>query len=279
MFIFIMPKKLISEQQVINAAKLLVSSGKSLTLAAIRMHLGSSGSDSTIHKYLKKWKQKCFERDTNQQNLSELHNKYIEEKEHLEQNLNKQVVQNEYYVQELINIEKINIALKEKINHLQTANQELQLKLTVAETTNNALEQVTQKIQNKLDLNTNATIQKMQQTIDGLKVELKKINEISIEALREASTRGHELLMQEKVTSINLQAKVDNLHKEVIDSKKQLYDLQLKNQTQKQTLLRQIDWQQKIIKNHVGFEKLRELIGEQEVMLHFNNKSGVAHGK
>ena len=51
----------------------------------------------------------------------------------------------------------------------------------------------------------------MQQTIDDLRLELKTINETSIAALRETSNKGHELLMQEKVNSINFQAKIDSV--------------------------------------------------------------------
>ena len=119
----------------------------------------------------------------------------------------------------------------------------------------------------------------MQKMIDSLRAELKTLNETSLFTLRETSDKGHEALMQEKVTSINLQSKIDSLNKELTDTKKQLYDLQLKMQTQKQTLLRQIDWQQKVIKDHVGIERLRELVGEQEVVLNFNGTPGVVYGK
>jgi hypothetical protein len=144
---------------------------------------------------------------------------------------------------------------------------------------NNFLEQTTTDIKNKLENNDNKTIQTLQQTVDNLRSELKKINETSLEALRIASTTGHEALMQEKVTSINLQAKLDSLHKELADSKKQLFDATLKYQAQTQALLRQIDWQQKIIKEQIGDDKLRELTAEPELMLNFNSKLGAAYAK
>lgn len=252
-----MPKKLISEEQVIHAANLLANSGKSLTLAAVRIHLGAKGSNATIHKYLKKWKHECFKQSSNQQNSSEPYNNNIEEKRILEQTLHKQLTQNEHYAQELISAEKTNIVLKEKNHQLQIANQELQQKLTTVEITNNALLQTTQEINNRLDANDNKTIQKMQQTIDDLRMELKTLNETSLTALRETSNKGHETLMQEKVTIINLQAKVGRLNNELLESKKQLNEALIVNQVQTRALSKQIEWQQKIIEEYIGDDQLK----------------------
>ena len=139
------------------------------------------------------------------------------------------------------------------------------------------MEQVNQKIQNRLDANDNETIKKMQQIIDGLMAELKTLNETSLTAVRETSTNGHEILMQEKVTSINLQAKIDNLHKDLIESKNQLNVALLKSQVQTQPLLRQIELQQKIIQEYVDVEKLRQL--EEKSKLNFNSQVEVGYGK
>lgn len=270
-----MPKKTITEQQVINAANLLANSGKSLTLAAVRIHLGAKGSNVTIHKYLKKWKHECFKQGSNQQNFSEPYNNYIEEKRILEQTLHKQLTQNEHYAKELISAEKTNIALKEEINRLHIANQELQLRLTAVESTNNALLQTTQEINNRLDLNDNKIIQNMQQTIDDLRMELKTLNETSLTALRETSNKGHETLMQEKVTSINLQAKIDSLNTELLESKKQLHEAIMTAQVQNISLLRQNEQLQKIIQER-GLDKLPQL--EEESVLKFA-KEVAAYGK
>ncbi len=276
-----MTKKLIYQKAVIKVAKELVLTDRHPTVAAIRSRL-QSGSETTIYKYLSQWKQECFKKAIDNSNCftPQLNQTIdLEEKRNLEQTLNKHVAQNEYYAQELINAEKTNISLKEQNHQLQTTIQELQLKLSKAETINNTLEQVNQKIQNRLDINDSNTISKMQQTIATLHVELKTLNETSLSALRDTSTKGHEALMQEKVTSINLQTKIDSLNKELMDNKHQSHDAGLKHQVQTQTLLRQINWQQKIIQDHIDNEKLRELIGEQELMLNFNNKLGAAYGK
>jgi hypothetical protein len=193
--------------------------------------------------------------DKNQKSIEEL----VERKHDLEKTLQKQTTQTKHYVQELINSEKANIALKEENHQLQITNQELKLRLTAAEATNNNLLQTTQEINNRLDINDNKIIQSMQQTIDDLRVELKTLNETSLTAIRETSNKAHETLMQEKVTSINLQTKIDSLHKELDQSHKQLELEQQNWQMQHLILQKQIKLQQKIIQTHLSQEKLQQL--------------------
>ncbi len=256
-----MSRKGVSKQQIFEIAKEMVFSDQLPTAIKIRAKL-TTGSMATIQKYLQEWKKTCFSKasivltpNTETQEYHEL----IEEKRVLTESFNKQTKQNEYYAQELINAEKANIALKEENRQLQIANQESQLRITGAEAANNALERVTQKIQNELDFSTNETIQKMQQTIDDLRAELKKLNETSLSALRDTSTKGHEVLMQEKVISINLQAKIDSLNKELLESNKQLNATVMKSQVQTGSLLRQIEQLEKIIQEHLSLEKLLQL--------------------
>lgn len=269
-----MPKKLITEQQVINAVKLLVINGKPLTLAAVRMHLGSNGSDSTMHKYLKKWKEECFKKavisideDIIQINQSKISKgeEILEKTCNLEKTLSKQITQNEQYAQELINAEKTNVALKAEIHQLQTTIQKLQLELTEIKIANNCLEQIIQEIQSRLELNDNKTIVQQQQLIEALRAELKELNTKSMKAMQELSSSGHELLMQEKVTSINLQAKIDGITKELLENKKQLELANFKAHVHIQSLQRQIDQQQKILKNYLNLAQLQELAQRMEV--------------
>jgi len=274
-----MARKGISKQRIFKAAQEIAIRGELPTAIKVRSTL-ATGSITTIQKYLQEWKIDCFKNTIlhKELNIDTYNNDELAEKNCiLEQTLRKQITQNEHYAQELINAEKTNIALKEEVHQLQTTIQELQLKLNKAETINNTLEQVNQKIQNRLDANDNETIKKMQQIIDGLMAELKTLNETSLTAVRETSTNGHEILMQEKVTSINLQAKIDNLYKDLIESKNQLNVALLKSQVQTQPLLRQIEWQQKIIQEHVEVEKLRQL--EEKSKLNFNSQVEVGYGK
>lgn len=272
-----MSRKGISKQQIFQETKEIVFSNQIPTAFKIRAKL-KTGSIATIQKYLQEWKMDCFKNDFlhKELNLTKYNNSELAEKNStLEQELNKQLSKNEHYAQELIYTEKANIELKEEKHQLNFTNQKLQLKLSAAEKTNNALEHVTQKIQNELNLNTNETIQKMQQIIDGLRLELKTVNETSIIALRETSNQGHEALMQEKVTSINLQAKIDSLTKELLESKKQFNEAIKIAKVQIRTLSRQNEQLQKIIQEQ-NLDKSTQL--EEGSSVQFS-KGVVAYGK
>jgi len=253
-----MPRNGISKQKVIQAIKEMLLNDHVPTTLKLREKL-KSGSASTIQKYLQEWRKNCFKNAnfdlSENTDINPYNNELLEKYRILEQNLNKQINKNEHYAQELINAEKNNVAFKEENHQLQIANQELKLKLTAADSANNTLLQTTQKIQNQLDLNTNTIIQEMQQTIDDLRLELKTLNETYINALRETSTQGHEALMQEKVNSINLQTKIDNLTKELLDSKKKAYEASMTAQVQNRSLSRQNEQLQKIIEEN-GLDKL-----------------------
>jgi len=267
---------LISRQDVLKAIESVILDGSNPTVTAVKLKLNSK-SEATIYKYLHQWKQQCFmNMVTNKVNFEQIESNLEEKDNQLKLELQKQLYKNEHYTQELIAAEKANIALKEENRQLQTANQELQLRLTAATATNNTLEQVTQKIQHELNLNTNETIRNMQQTIDGLRAELKILNETSLSALRDTSNKGHEALMQEKVTGINLQAKIDGLTKELLENKKQLNEAITSAQLQTRSLLRQNGQLQKIIQEH-GLDKLPQL--EEELRLNFNTKEAAFYGK
>jgi chromosome segregation ATPase len=278
----ILARKGVNKQQIFEIAKEIAFSNNQLpTAISIRDKL-ATGSMATIQKYLQEWKMDCIKKACLNKELN-VFSTYIpnrinesdEKNRSLEQSLSKQVKKNEYYAQELISVEKTNVELKEENRQLNFTNQELQLKLSTAEKTNNALEQVTQKLQHELNLNINATIQKMQQTIDDLRLELKTLNETSINALRETSNQGHQALMQERVVSINLQAKIDSLTKELSENKKQLHEAIMTAQVQNRSLLRQNEQLQKIIQEY-GFDKLPQL--DQGANLQFSKQVAI-YGK
>ena len=262
-------KNKVTQIEIIQAAQKLVQQEKIPTIAKVRDLLNGRGSESTILKYLTMWKQQCFKQTNDPTDQHKQDRQILEEKENLEQSLNKQLVKNEYYAQELINAEKTNIFLKEKLHQLQTNNQELQLELKEVKAIKITLEQVNQEIQTRLDANNNDTIKNQQLLIDELRAELKELNIKSMKAIQETSSSAHELLMQEKITNMNLQEKINTFNKQITELQKQLQITNNMLAAKQQPLLRQIEWQRKIIQNHIGFEKLR-LIEEEELKLKFN---------
>jgi len=271
----------VSRQQIFTAAKEIAAAGRLPTAVNVRQVL-ATGSIVTIQKYLKEWKKSCF----NQVNLRVDSNvnhhtnneELIEQQRNLEQAINKQIAKNEHYAQELINAEKTNIALKETICQLQATNQQLQLELQDTKAIKMTLAQVNLEIQTRLDTNNNDLINKQQLLINELRAELKELNVKSMLALQQTSSSSHELLMQEKLASMNLQEKINTMSKQLSELQQQLQTVNNKLAAKQQPLLRQIEWQQKIIQNHLGFEKLRQ-IEEEELRLKFNAQVQVAYGK
>lgn len=250
----------ISKIDVTKAADLIAARGEIPTIDLVRVELQGRGSETTIHNYLKEWKKSKL--------LAKLgstianHNQeliLIEEKRSLEEALQQQMIKNENYAQELIQAEKMIVALKEENHKLQVINQALKLELKDATAVKATLAQVNQEIQHKIELNNNQIITQQQQLIIELQAELKELNVKSMQAMQELSSSSHEVLMQEKVNSINLQAKIDSLSQELNQDRKQLELEQYKHQTQVSILHKQIKLQQKILQTQLSQEKLQQL--------------------
>lgn len=206
-----MPKKIISEQQVIDAAKSLTENGVSPTLAAVRERLGRRGSQSTIHKYLKRWKQDCFNQTTMEGDPGERVDRLLEEKRILEQVLNQQKSHSEQYARELMNTEKAVLKLKEQNQQLTLDNSNLQTELKEVTALKNTFELLCQEIQAERGIIFEKLTGEKDRLIDELREEIKVINQQAITEVRNVSYDGHEALMQEKVKMINLQEKVIRL--------------------------------------------------------------------
>ena len=252
--------KIISEQQIIEAAIALLAKGHNPTLAAVRKHLGCRGSLSTVHKYLSKWKEGCYRQAVNTVTSFKTDNNAEEEKKILKQTLTKQISQNEYYASELINAEKKLIKLTADNQQLQTSNQHLQLELKDRQTA----EDLYQVLKSEIDLNKCHTINKQQQIIDQLRAEIQEINATSVLAMRETSTNSHELLMQSKVEVINLQAKIDSLQKQLAETKEQWYLALARVQSNSQ--------------QRVDVEQLKQL-EEQQIQVTIRSKVGKSCGE
>jgi hypothetical protein len=54
-----MQKQIITKQKIFEAAKVIAHLDKEPTIANVREHIAFTGSQTTLHKYLKEWKLKC----------------------------------------------------------------------------------------------------------------------------------------------------------------------------------------------------------------------------
>ena len=165
-----MSRKLITKAAIYKAADSIALDGKIPTQAEVRAKLDNYGSETTIFTHLKNWKKERLLQNVSKVTVENNQGYHlIEEKRILEQTLEKQLLQNENYAQELINAEKANIELKGEIFQLQSYIKKLQSELIEIKVAKNTLEQINKEIQDKLDFSSNKAIEKMQQTIDNLK--------------------------------------------------------------------------------------------------------------
>lgn len=56
-----MPENILTKQKVYHAAKMLAQKGMEPTTVKVREYLAFTGSQTTLVKYLKAWKLKCFQ--------------------------------------------------------------------------------------------------------------------------------------------------------------------------------------------------------------------------
>lgn len=251
--------KILTKEQIFNAANSIAAEGRIPTLTKMQLALGK-GSKVTIHKYFKQWQQALVKKFSDLTATGEsISDSLGKDQSHLKVELQQQLKRNEYYAQELINAEKLNLELTKKNQELQVETEKLRLKVTAAKDWRHAIESIINQIKLELNLNTNTSVKQMQQTIDDLRSELKVLNEKSLDTIRETSSQGHELLMQEKVNSINLQAKVDSLTKELLAGKKELNEVIINNKIQIKTLLRENENLLAILQEYLGEENLSQL--------------------
>ena len=218
-----MPKEVITEQQIIQAAQELANNGNIPTIRAIRKRLGCHGSNSTIHKYLFRWKQQCFiqihekiiSSDLEEINLTEQHRA-------LKVKLQQQLNHNETYAKELINAETTIIKLTETNQQLQATVQKLQNDLDLATKEKIILEDCYQKLTEAVASNRDATILQQEQTLESLRQEIQTINQTSFNAVQQVSFAGHDALLQEKVKTLNLEEKVKGLQQLVVQQQNKL---------------------------------------------------------
>jgi len=202
-----MPKKIISKQKVIQAAQSIAENGKSPTLSAVRLKLGNQGSLSTIHKYLKEWKENCFKQISNVGGSSKELTTVIEEKRTVEQLLRQQKLKNEQLSQELIQSEKALLQLKAESQDLEKANILLKNELKELSLQRDHLETLYQEIKAERKALYDRELAEKNRLIEGLQEELKMANQQAITKVREMGYERDDAVMQEKVKIINLQEK------------------------------------------------------------------------
>ena len=255
-----MPIQKVTQETVIAAAKALVDQGQEPTLARVRAYLGNCGSQTTLHKYLKKWKQACLKSSLYPAGEGSASISILEEKRTLEQRLQQQSLQSEQYAKELIQAEKSLMAYKLENQALKKENNQLQSELKEALALQNHFESLCGTIQEEREAFYNKELGEKNRLILLLQEELKAINLQALTEIREMGYNRDDAIMQEKVKIINLQEKIIKITEE---NKASLVELnKIKGAYQK--LLRQCNQYQRIVQENVPEEVQKRYRAEGE---------------
>ena len=213
-----MPKKNLKKsdltrKMIFDAAKKIASLGKNPTIKSIREMLGGRGSETTLHKYLTQWKQECLKRASEGSGLEEEiknpdFNRVLQEREKLKEALSQQIHKNEVLASELLIAERELARVREmrdqqqkEIDGFQGA---FQLLKKEHEQVKVAYDQLCQERETTLS----SILADKNQWIQQLQEELKETHRENVAKIRDLSFKEQDLLIQEKVKTINYEEKI-----------------------------------------------------------------------
>lgn len=214
----------ITQTDVYNAAQAIAEGGAFPTIQSVHAHIGS-GSLVTIHKHLLAWKQERllapaikFESGKDAVKVKTM----IHEKLELEKVVQKQITQNVTMSAQLLEQELQNTELKaklavayEQLQTLSAENSDLINKVAAHDDLLAELKTVHAEMLSVILADKNAEL-------ENIKAELKTVHLASIEMVRKTSFEGQDMLMTERVKTINLSEQIKVLNNKVTQLEQKL---------------------------------------------------------
>ncbi|HQW57973.1 MAG TPA: DNA-binding protein [Gammaproteobacteria bacterium] len=217
----------ITAKDVFQASEALIAAGKTPTQGRVREYLGR-GSKGTIHKYLKQWKQTCFEKGFHPHGNPATENKVSsQEKQGLEKLVQKQILDQERLSTEMLETERQLTKAKEQNRALTTNFEESKFQYAILETAYKNLQEAFQVLSDSQENIFQTLLKDKNQHIGSLRQELKELNEASLMAVKDIGYQADEALIVEKLKTIHLSDQVHALQKTVEDLKKELLKVQV----------------------------------------------------
>ena len=253
-----MSRKIVTKTDVYTTANFIATSGEIPTIAAVRGALGGRGSETTILNFLQAWKkERLLQNNVPVVVADGMPLDLNEENRQLRYALKQQMAHNENYAEELINAEKEIVKLKSENQQLQTNNQQLQEKLADVTNLKDTLTTLCHELTSNFSNDLEKILDDKNKLIARLQQEIKDLNQISVQVVQQTSSDGHDLLMQEKVKTLNLEEKIEQLKKQL--DKQQLEVIQMHKawQERNQPVLKQLAWQKQLIADLIDPETLK----------------------
>ena len=253
------PKNRLSEGEIFMAANKIAQRSHMPTIKAICFQLNDNGSETTIPKYLMEWKKALLKKAEVYEGIGRVSfndaKRLIQERILLKNSLEQQTKNNEVLTSDLLIAEREIAKLKEECYGYQKDLDEIksikkdheQIKITCEEV---LLERKTAIDKILADKN---------QFIEALRVELQETHKENLEQARNWSYQQDEVLIQEKVKSLNLSGQVKTLNEELKQVSLELE--KVKNMVE--PLKREVLRQKKIIEDQVDFNRLVQKVFEK----------------
>lgn len=261
-----MKQQKINKQQIFEAAKAIAHLDKEPTTARVREYLAFTGSQTTLHKYLKEWKLKCFQtykanriKDMEQEDFAKLQ----DENQALRATIGKMEEHNKVVASEFAKTERKNIELSQNLTQLESQLHILVKEHSELKKDKQHAEVLYRELKAKQEMLLGIMERDKDQLIASLREELRQSHQASLEKIREIGYHGDELLMQEKVKSINLEEKVKDLTENLSRLQQELVNAN----RAVEPLKVQIRELQKLITDNLTSEQLQTYVKKQQLPL------------
>lgn len=260
-----MQKERINKQKILDAAKAVAYLDKEPTTTNVREYLAFTGSQTTLHKYLKEWKLKCFQAyepnyvaNTEQQDIASLQ----AENQTLAATIRKMEEHDKIVAAEFAKTERKNVELAQSLNRLEIQLTLLEEEFSELKKDKEHSDDLYRELREEREVLLDRLERDKDQLIASLREELSQTHRLNLEKIQDVSYHGHDLLMQERVKVMNLEEKIKGLSGELTALQQGLNNANL----MVEPLKIQIKQMKKLIAENITIEQLKEYEKKQRAL-------------
>lgn len=266
-----MHNKRISKQKIFDTARVIAHLDKEPTLANVREYLAFTGSQTTLHKYLKEWRLECFKAydpESIKEIVPQEMTKLQTENHRLTETVAKMEGHSRIVANEFAKTERKNVELTQQIAKLEIQLSLLDKEYKELKKDKEHLNIMYQDLKEERAVLLGKMERDKDQLIASLREELSQTHQANLQKIQEVSYSGHDMLMQEKVKVINLEEKAKIQASELAKLQQDFNDA---NRIV-EPLKSQIKQLEKLIAENVTIEQLKEYEKKQKLFAFTSNE-------
>jgi hypothetical protein len=255
-----MARKGVTKADVVISANTLIAKGIVPTAAGIREDLGR-GSLSTIQKYFKDWKLESFKDRSVAKERSQVNARVLVQNDKIDgQSLERRIIaleqQCKILSQDLIKREQENLKLNQENEKLAQNLAQLTGAYKDLSLRHEGISAGYEALKNERETALQIVIADKNKQVENLKCEIKQMNAVHLNAITESGRKSDELLIQEKVKTINLTEKVKELQQHI----KMIEEKLGKAEGINTPLQKEVKQQKTMVDKFVTWEQLKQFI-------------------